>query len=162
MILLYVFMITSFYGYLFFILKNWGVQSSISASAYCYPKTQNWFTLATFAYAFSAAILGVLLVDSLFLFLTGGVLGFVATAYDFRSNELSERVHMTSAQASVLLSQLALIFDFHMWYISLVSVLLAAPIFLFKDMKNKNWWQEIIVVTGLFIAIGIKLINHYL
>ena len=161
MTVLFIFMVLSFFGYITYIMVNWGVQSSISASAYVYPKGQYWFTLATFSYAFSAVILGVLLANSLLTFLTGSLLGFVAVAYDFRNGELNDKVHMISAEAAVLLSQLALIFDYKMWPISAVSLVLTGSLFLFPKLQNKVWWQEIIIISGLFTALGIKLVQTF-
>ncbi len=152
-------MLLVFYGYLTYIIKNWGVQPSISASAYVTPKDTYWFTLVTFLYAYSAAILGVLLSESIFLFLTGGLLGLVAAAYDYKNGELTEKVHIISAGVAVVLSQIALIFEFNMWYISVLSLGAAGSLLLFPKLKNKMWWQETIMITGIFIAIGIKLIQ---
>jgi len=156
---LYIFMLLSFFGFITYIVTNWGVQSSISASAYVTPKGTYWFTLATFSYAFAAAILGILLANSLFTFLTGALLGFVAVAYDFRNGILNEKVHVISAEVAVVLSQIALVFDYKMWWLSLIVLVFSGSLFLFTKLQNKVWWQEIIIITGLFTAIGIKLIQ---
>ena len=102
-----------------------------------------------------------LLANSLLTFLTGSLLGFVAVAYDFRNGELNDKVHMISAEAAVLLSQLALIFDYKMWPISAVSLVLTGSLFLFPKLQNKVWWQEIIIISGLFTALGIKLVQTF-
>jgi hypothetical protein len=152
-------MISVFFGYITYIIKNWGVQPSISASAYVTPKGTYWFTLATFGYAFSAGILGILLLNSVLTLLTGTLLGFVAVAYDFRNGELNYKVHMISAGLAVILSQLALIFEYKMWWLSLISLSIAGSLFLFPKLQNKVWWQEIIIIVGLFTALGIKLVE---
>lgn len=157
MVGLYIFMISVFFGYIGYVIKKWGVQTSISASHYLFPDGTYWFSLITFGYAFSAAILGVLLVDSVLTFLTGTCLGFVAVAYDFRGTKLTENVHMFSARVGVLLSQLSLIFEYHLWYISLITVIIAGGMFFIRNFKDRVWWQEVTVIIGLFTALGIKL-----
>lgn len=162
MIALYIFMISVFFGYISYIVINWGVQPSISASYYVLPKGTYWFTIATMCYAFPAAILGVLLANSLGIFLTGSLLAFVAVAYDFRNGQLNNIVHMLAAEIAVGISQIALIFEFKMWYLSVASLAIAGVLFLFPKLKNMVWWQEIIIVLGLFVALGIKLVQHYI
>jgi hypothetical protein len=155
-------MVSVFFGYISYVIINWGVQPSISASYYVLPKGYNLFAFATIGYSFPAIILGVLLAHSVGMFLTGSMLAFVAVAYDYRSGQLNNTVHTTAAQIAVGISQLALIFEFKMWYISAASLAIAGVLFLFPKLKNMVWWQEIIVIVGLFVALGIKLVQYYI
>jgi len=77
----------------------------------------------------------------------------VGAAAAFRGDDLINKVHMTCAVGSVIFLQLSIIFDFKMWLLSLISVIISGTIFLLKSkIKNAVWWAETINYVAIISA----------
>lgn len=140
-----------FITYMGYIVNKYGVQESISASYYCLPPNRQ-FLFTAFCWFYSTPIL--LSFTTPLLFLSISCVAMVGAAAAFRGDELINKVHMTCAFGSVLFLQLSIIFDFKMWLISLVSLLISGSLMLFKSkIKNAVWWAETINYVAIMTAI---------
>jgi uncharacterized membrane protein len=72
---------------------------------------------------------------------------------------MTHDVHMIGAGVGVLASQLAIIFQYGMWPISVVFFGLGILLLLFKKkINNKHlWWIEIMAFLSICIVLGINL-----
>lgn len=156
---LYLLMISVFVGYLSFILIKYGVLSSISDSWYVLPKKQQpLFTLFCWGFAMPALIIGVELTDNFLMFLAGSGICFVGAAAAFKET-LTKSVHYGGAYVGVVCSQISIAFDFHMYYVNIISIALALLVLVFRKKLNNNniWWQEIIAFTAICYVLGVQL-----
>lgn len=107
-------MIFVFVAYISYIIIRFGIQKSLSHTAYL-DNNKYMFSLFTISYAFLASILSLLVFDSILLLLTSLSLMYVAGAYDYlKIGTINEKVHIYSAFISAILSQLSIIFVFKM------------------------------------------------
>ena len=142
-------MVTVFLSYVTFIWSKYGVQKSISESYYVLPLKWNWLFVAfCWLFAFPAMILGNSL---LMLFAAGGIVfvGAAAAMHTFPTRA----VHLIGAVGGMILGCVAMITQFHMWYLVpavAVSILIA---YIF-DKKNLMWWAELAIFTTISIALG--------
>lgn len=135
MITLYFFMLFVFIAYVSTITYKYGILPSISESYYRLPRQQSmFFTLFCWGFALVAMILGILTVDSVLLFLAGAGIVFVGAAAAFKE-PLTGKVHSYAAGIGIVLSQLAIILDFHMYHIIFSFISLGSLLLLF-EIKN--------------------------
>ena len=156
---LYLLMVFIFIGYLSFILIKYGVLPSISDSWYVLPKKQQLlFTFFCWGFAMPALIIGVELTDNFLMFLAGSGICFVGAAAAFKEN-LTKSVHYGGAYVGVVSSQLSIAFDFHMYYVNIISIALTLLLLLFRKKLNNNniWWQEIVAFTSICYVLGLQL-----
>lgn len=154
-IILFATILIVFFGYVAFIWKRYGILPSISESWYRLPdKDKILFTLFCWGFAFPAIILG----DNVLMFLAGTGISFVGAAAQFKQT-MTRTVHIIGAFTGVLFSQLAIYFDYNLFYINLIFISLALSIFLLRKTKIKNyiWWIEITAFTSIIVALAIVL-----
>jgi len=157
MIQLFIFII-SWITYNWVIYARYGLLDSVSASHYALvneSKKLGWiFTVFTWSYAIPAAMLS----HSIMMFAACGFISFVGVAANYRTNPSDQIFHGKFAKLAVVLSQLSIIFEYNLWYISLISVALIAIIYLTK-VKNSTYWIEQVAfftITYVFILELIK------
>lgn len=156
---LYLIMVSIFIGYLSFIVIKYGILPSISDSWYKLPRNQQpLFTFFCWGFAMPALIIGVELTDNFLMFLAGSGICFVGAAAAFKE-KLTKSIHYGGAYCGIICSQLSIAFDFHMYYVNIISVGLMLLILLFRKKLNYNniWWQEIIAFTSICYVLGMKL-----
>jgi len=144
--------VTVFLAYVIFIWSKFGIQKSISESYYVLPKKWNWLFVAfCWLFAFPAMILGS---SYLMLFAGGGIVfvGAAAAMHTFPTRA----VHLAGAISGMILGCLAMIFQYHMWYMA-AGVLALALLALLLDKKHAMWWMEIAIFTAISAVIGISL-----
>jgi len=145
-------MVTVFLAYVIFIWSKFGVQKSVSESYYVLPKKWNWlFVMFCWLFAFPGMILGS---SYWMLFAAGGIVfvGAAAAMHTFPTRA----VHLAGAIGGMILGCLAIIFQYHMWYV--VPIILALALFaLLLDKKHAMWWTEIIIFAAISTVIGISL-----
>ena len=147
--ILFAVMVTVFLAYVSFIWSKYGVQKSISESYYVLPKKQNWLFVAfTWLFAFPAMILG----NSLLMLFAGGGIVFVGAAAAMHTFP-TRAVHLTGAIGGMILGCLAMILQFHMWWL-VVGVAVAILISALLDKKHLMWWAELAIFTAISIALG--------
>lgn len=153
-------MLTIFVGYLSFIIGKYGILPSISESYYRLPKSINFlFTLFCWGFALPAVIIGVDLTDNFLMFLAGSGIMFVGAAAAFKET-LTKNVHMIGAAVGIICAQLSTAFDFHMYYVNVIFVVLSLAILLGKylgKIKNYVWWIEILAFILLCYVLGTQL-----
>jgi len=150
--ILFAVMVTVFLAYVIYIWAKYGVQKSISESYYVLPKKENWLFVAfTWLFAFPAMILGD---STLMLFAAGGIVfvGAAAAMHTFPTRA----VHLTAAIGGMILGCIAMVVQFHMWYL-IPAILLAMLLALIFDKKHLMWWSEIAIFTAISVAIGCSL-----
>ena len=152
MTILFTLMVLTFISYVSFIWIKYGVQTSISESYYTLPKKINYlFVLFTWFFAFPAMILG----NSYWLFFAGG--GIVFVGGNAAMHEQPTRaIHLIAAIGAMILGGLAIIFQYHMWYIT-AGIAALIPVAYFLDKKNVLWWIELIIFTAISTVIGISI-----
>lgn len=150
--ILFIIMITTFISYVSFIWFKYGIQNSISDSYYVLPDKINWLFVAfTWLFAFPAMYLGA----SYLMLFAGAGIALVGAAAALRI-PIIKRVHTIGAIIGMSLGLLAMIFQFHMWYVAVAVILLS--LLLYKlDKKHVIWWMEIIIFTGITIVLGFSL-----
>jgi hypothetical protein len=150
--ILFILMVTVFLSYVTFIWSKYGVQKSISESYYVLPLKWNWLFVAfCWLFAFPAMILGS---SYLMLFAAGGIVfvGAAAAMHTFPTRA----VHMIGAVGGMILASLAMIIQYHMWYMA-AGVLGLALLSLLLDKKHAMWWTELIIFTAISVVLGISL-----
>lgn len=156
LIVLFFIMLMVYSIYNIVILRKYGILPSVSASYYALPKKWNFlFTLFTWGFSVPAIIIGVDLTHNILMFLAGAGIAFVGAAAAYKQ-ELTDKVHVASAWIGILASQLSIIIDFHMWYVSAISIGLAILLNLIK-IKNLTYWIEQIAFISITYVLGINL-----
>jgi len=146
-------MVSVFVSYVLFIWIKYGIQKSISESYYVLQKEKKGFLfiLFTWLFAFPAMILG----DSYLMTLAGGGIVFVGAAAAMHKFP-TRAVHMIGAVGGMILACLAMIVQYHMWYMTVgVAVLILLSLLL--DKKHFMWWAELIIFTAISIVLGISI-----
>lgn len=156
--------ITLFVSYVIWFIKKWGLLPSISDSYYKYYKEDKniikWipikmkylFTFFVWGFSFTALISN----PTPLLFFAITSLGITGVSPAFKDDDLTHKLHIYGAYGGVGLSQLSIIFEHHMWYISALFLLLSIIIFLlskYKGLKNKILWVELLAFMTMFIAL---------
>ena len=145
-------MVTVFIAYVLFIMIKYGVQKSISESYYALPEKQNFlFVLFTWLFAFPAMILG----NSWLMFFAGGGIVFVGANAATRKHP-TRAIHLLGAISGMLLGGIAMIIQYHMWYMT-AGVLALMPITYFLDKKHFMWWWETLTMIAINITIAISI-----
>lgn len=85
-------------------------------------------------------------------------LGITGASPAFKDNDLVEKLHIYGAYTAVGFSQLSIIIEHQMWYVSTIFLLLLLSIIIFllakyKGLKNKILWVELLAFTSMFIAL---------
>lgn len=145
-------MITVFFAYVIFIWSKYGVQKSISESYYVLPKKWNWlFVMFCWLFTFPAMILGA----SYWMLFAGAGIVFVGAAAAMHTFP-TRTVHLAGAIGGMIIACLAIIIQYHMWYM-VVGISALALLAMLLDKKHVMWWTELIIFTAISIVIGISL-----
>jgi len=151
--ILFFLMVTVFIAYVSFIWSKYGILKSISESYYKLPRKWNWLFVAfCWLFAFPAMILGG---SYLMMFAAGGIVfvGAAAAMHTFPTRA----VHLTGAIGGMILACIAMVVQYHMWYMT-VGVAVLALLALLLDKKRAMWWTELAIFTAISIVIGISLL----
>ena len=145
-------MIAVFLAYVGYIWAKYGVQKSISESYYVLPKKQNWMFVAfTWLFAFPAMILG----NSLLMMFAGGGIVFVGAAAAMHRFP-TRAVHLTGAVGGMILASIAMVTQFHMWFL-IPAILVAMLLAFLLDKKSLMWWAEVAIFIAISIALGFSI-----
>jgi hypothetical protein len=144
-------MISVFVIYNLTILLKYGCLNSISASYYSLPVKYNWLFLV---FCWGYAIPAIFMAHDGFMFFAGGMICFVGIASAFRSNSFTANVHQYSSFAAVVLSQLSIMFVYHMYYLNIIMIVSAIVLYLLS--KKIAQWMYILEVIA-FITVSIAL-----
>lgn len=141
-----------FIAYVLFIWIKYGAQKSISESYYVLPKKWNWLFIAfCWLFAFPVMIIG----SSYWMLAAGAGIIFVGAAAAMHTFP-TRTIHLTGAIGGIIASQLAIIFQYGMWEISMISLVLAGLLSLiFK--KHAMWLTELIAFIAISIVLGISI-----
>lgn len=99
----------------------------------------------------------IILSSTTLMFFGGSALLFVAAAAAYMGNDLTNKVHVYSAYAAVLLTTLSIIIDFDMWYMTIPLIVLAITIALrVVYIRNRVWWVEITAFIQVYVTLLIS------
>lgn len=156
----FIIMLTVFVGYVSFIIGKYGILPSISESYYWLPKKLNFlFTLFCWGFALPAMIVGLDLTDNFLMFFAGGGIMFVGAAAAFKET-MTKKVHFIGAVIGITAAQLSTAFDFHMYYVNVIFIVLALTILFGKGLgriKNYVWWIELLAFISMCYVLGYQL-----
>jgi len=158
----YLIMTATFFSYVAFIWKRFGILPSISDSYYHLSKNEKpLFTFFCWGFSLPAAIIGFTLSETsifqfLMFFVAAGIM-FVGASPDFK-NGMDKTVHSISAYVGVITGHLFIFFTFkELWFI-LPSFIIFSLLFLFnKNGKNAIWWIEIFTFLSISYAFLVNL-----
>lgn len=151
-IILYIIQLLVFVSYVSFIWIKYGVQRSISESYYVLPTKLN-FLFTFFCWGFSLPL--IIIGDNTLMFLAGSGIVFVGAAARMKE-KMTRTVHMISAYAGIIFSQLTIGIVYEMWYVNVISLSIALLLFLFrKKIKNHIWWIEIDAFIAITYVLGL-------
>ena len=154
--ILYIIQLLVFVSYVSFIWIKYGVQTSISESYYALPTKLN-FLFTFFCWGFSLPL--IIIGDNVLMFLAGSGIAFVGAAAQIRQ-KMTRTVHMVSAYAGIIFSQLAIGFIYEVYYVNIIAVLSALILFLMrKRIKNFVWWIEIVMFMSISYVLGLIVFN---
>lgn len=152
---LYLLMFLVFFGYVSWIWARYGTLKSISHSYYVLPKNlQFLFTLFCWGYAIPAIIIA----STPLMFFAGAAICFVGAAAAYRE-DMTEWVHIISAMTAIILSQLSIIIDFNMWWITVGFAAITISMYLtrfFNIFPNRTWYVEILAFITIVVVLGIS------
>jgi hypothetical protein len=145
--------LATFFVYVGFVWAKYGVQKSISDSYYCLPK--NWRIVFTFfCWGFAVPILFISLKPLLFAGVFGIVMvGATPNFYLKRDGFL----HYGGAISGILFSQLSLIYEQGIPFISLFSIILMVYVAILAP-KNKIWYVELAAFAPIIYMIIYKVL----
>ena len=156
----YLIMVSVFTTYIAFIWLKFGIQPSISDSYYILPiKNKFLFTLYCWGIAFPAILVGTFLTGNVLMFLAGAGIGFVGAATDFKDS-IAKNVHMVAAYGGVFFTQLSIAYDFHLYYVNAIFLVLALLAYILRNkIGNHIWWQEILAFLAIGYTMLLQIIN---
>lgn len=155
--ILFTTLVTVFVSYITGILLLYGVLPSVSESYYHLPKKWNFlFTLFCLGFAIPTMIVGLDLTDNFLMFLAGGGICFVGVAAAYKET-LTKEVHVGGALVGIISSQLSIAFDFKMFYVNIIFLVLAGLIKLLK-IKNNTYWIELLAFISICYVLGINVL----
>jgi len=161
-------MISVFVLYNLFILLKYGWLNSISASYYSLPdeyikikwnnnvvltlpiKYNSLFLLFCLGYAIPT----LFLVTDGFMFFACGLICFVGIASAFRLDSFTANMHQYSALGAVVLSQLSLIFFYHLYYLVIITAVSAVILYLLNK-KLPQWMYILEWIAFWTVAIAL-------
>jgi len=157
MLIIYGFMMLVFVLYVSFLWIRFGVLPSISESYYRLPKKLKFlFTFFCWGFALPALIIGISLTNNYLMFFAGAGIAFVGVAAAFKEG-LAKRIHNIGAVVGIASSQASIAYDFHMYYVNLIFLTLAAIIY-FIIKKNSVWWIELVAFSSIGYVLGMQLL----
>jgi len=140
-----------FFIYIFFVVKRYGVQNSISESWYTIGPRFEW--MFTIIFCFGIGIL-TLFHGSMWFFLSGGFLCFVGAATQFKSDKWTRGIHNLGAVGAITFALIGLAVTGIWW--PFIPVVAGAVVL--SKVKNGTWWIEFVA----FFSILGGLIQKYL
>lgn len=138
-----------------YIVNIWliyGTLPSISHSYYELPEKYRFlFTLFCWGYALPTTILAFNL-GSWYLLFAGIAICFTGAAPMFKSDH-QKWVHIISAHIAIILSQLAILLDFNMWYLNIIFLLgYGLMMYCKKDIKE-TFWIELLALGQILMVL---------
>lgn len=152
--ILFILMVTVFLSYVSYIWIKYGIQVSISESYYVLKENddKSWLFIAfCWLFAFPAMILG----SSYLMTLAGAGIVFVGAAAAMHTFP-TRTVHLVGAIGGMILAGIAMIIQYHMWYMT-AGVAVLAVLALLLNKKHAMWWTELIIFAAITIVLGIAL-----
>ena len=142
-----------FMGYLWYLIKNYGVLRSISHS-YLEIKEPTLYVLAMFGFAIPMMFLSIS--TPLIYIAAFGILLCSATAAV--RTKFETLVHRIGAEGGQLLACISMWVDFNLWYLSIAFVLFTI-ISLLINYKKHTWWIEVSAFIMIFLGMLITIIK---
>jgi hypothetical protein len=161
-----IFVLTAFVIYFVYnavALSIFGVPKSLSMTFYLYKEKKNWLCIlfpmmmVTMAGSLLPAWLEISEGSNLqfMSFLAAAGILFTGSAPAFKSSDLENTVHMTSAIVAAIFALLWVAFVGHLWYVILIwFIAIAVVAFLTKTVKSSYiYWLETVAFMSTFTAV---------
>jgi len=138
----------TFYSFVGFVWAKFGILKSISESYYkvgwLFPAFCLIVGIGTFAIAW---------IDNSFLLASsGGALVVVGVLPEIKIPYIKYR-HIIAAVLCIILSQLAIYFNYHDWQVNVLFVVFTAIFMIFKKRIFEIWWEEVVAFTCIFVVL---------
>lgn len=160
-IVLFTIMFVGFFSYITFILLKYGVKESVSKTFYSLPPQHRYlFTLYCWSFSVPVMILG----GSLLMYLAGAGIMFVGATPAFKDTKITNRFHTIGAAVGITFSQIAIFFDYRLWYLNIIFIVSSALMLLFtKKLKDNHlFWIEILAFLIITYTLVLDIINTFL
>lgn len=137
-----------FSSFIIFIILNYGVQHSISASYYKLKGNQKiLFTLALWGFTIPIIIYA----NTGLLFYSGAFICFVGVSPAFKNKGMEKKVHLIGAYTGIILGFISLLIDYNEYYLVLGSIFIISNII--KRIPNYIWWIEVISFCAILLGL---------
>ena len=142
--------IAVFFGFIAYIVKRFGIITSISDSVYFFKTNERvYFTIALW----TIALLNYFQPMDMYGAVASGMLFFTGVTINFKSNAAHGNiVHYLSAGTALLISVLGLMIMHGLWYLPIPIILLCGLAYYLGGFKYFVWWLEIIVFVHIMIG----------
>lgn len=138
-----------FIFYIRFIIKRYGILSSISDSWYKLPESDNWmFTM--FIWGIGIPMLMFATTENILYFFSGAFISFVGAAREFKDRS-ADIIHYIGAAGGIAFALTALVLD-GIWFPFILVLTFSIALRSFK-ISNLTWWIE--VIAFIFIELGL-------
>jgi len=156
MITLYILSLCIFIGYITITIIRYGILDSVSNSYYWFPYNQKLlFTL--FCWGISIPVM--ILAESPIMFFAGSGITFAGAAAAYQER-ITHTVHMIGAFSGVILSQISIVIDFHLYILNFIFISISLILILLTKLRIKVhyfWWIEILAYICIMISLLSKL-----
>jgi len=141
----------SFFGYIIYIQRKYGVLPSISDSFY---KTEN--DLLFLAFTLGTALPIIFTTPYNLMIIAGVLLTYVGLSPDFNKDgkKVEDEVHVIAAMGAVIIGMISMVINYKLWYIPIPLVLFLIVTKVFK-INNPTFWIEVIAFTSILIGLCI-------
>lgn len=149
--ILFLYMIITYFGYLYWTTKKYGLQKDISNTLYVLPDN---YKFIFGAFCISYALPAMIIAQHWLIYLAGlGILN--VSVAPVRSGFPSSKFHMYSSRMSFISSTLYILCIVpNGVYISLaIMTALLSVTYVNKLQKSIGFWQEVIATIGMFVAL---------
>lgn len=148
---LLIFIAVATIAYLSYIVVNYGVTKSISAS---YNSLQKKDKLLYQLYMLCVVVPFIIVANNGMGFLAGALLAFDYAAPVSKNDKAQMLIHCIGADVGMTLGVLMLGVIFGQWW--LVAIAAIVTIILALKVKNKAWWIEIVVLSAVWTGLLIE------
>lgn len=144
-----------FISYISYIIKNYGVQKSISMSYY---KLSDKYKILFLVFVWGFAMpLGILIENNYQILLFAiSIIMIVGITPNFDDYIPIKGIHLFGAFGGVLTAMVSIWIEFNLPWVVLITLFISGIIY--KSVKNYIWWIEILTFSVIWLVLFIKFI----
>jgi len=145
-----------FTAYVVFIAEKYGVQKSISMSYYSLPENRRWI-FVLFIIGFNAPIVMLCSAGIPIMAVSAWMVMVVGSTCNFASKKWVKVLHMIGAVGGIVLANVGIILELHLWYITVILAL-AVGIRAIFNRDSLIWDVEILSFGAIWVALFLNFI----